>query len=285
MSIVPKALRGKNLRKRLQPAYWPIHPKYWQHIHQPRVVYIIGLPRTGSTLMKRYMGEFPSHFEIAPFGEYQQAWLLAEQHPNRIIIDKKTGNLSLIEQIYLEYGNQVRFAAIVRDPRDELVSLVETERHPEIPKDEAFWQFWLEKYQAFLDFAQKHARRGMHSALIRYEDLVRRPAAAKRDFVAWLNIDVQSVEFTRHYTSTVESIAQGTNLSEDWKVHQTNSVHADSVGRWQVVANPATADQVSRYRQHPGVVDLMRALGYGDTLGELRGFFPGVTFLGNRDTQ
>jgi hypothetical protein len=245
----------------LHPKYWPIRAKYRRCFTQPKVVHIVGMPRTGSTLAKRYLGDHEG-LQIASAGEYFQAWRLADALEGaRIVVDKNTVNLGLVDLIRRKYGNQAWFLCIVRDPRDELISLLETDRHQEIPRDESFWLLWEQRYSSLLQFAERYGPRGTRVALVRYEDLASDPVGTKRAFLGWLGLHDAGVTDT--YNTMVEQIALGIDETEDWKTHQTSVVHTDSVGRWRT-ADAEVEGLLQAYAKFPRVVRLMELLGYGD---------------------
>jgi len=266
---VVSALRGvlRPLRPMLdpiRPKYWPWQERYRVVVAHPAVLFVVGMPRTGSTLAKRYLGDHPD-IELAPAGRPAQAWVLANKlSQDRIVLDKNTRNLARVREIYMDYGDYVGFLCIVRDPRDELVSLLETDRHPEIPRDRSFWPFWEQRYSSFLRFAARYGRRGAKVALIRYEDLTMFPVKVKKCFLRWLGLDAKVARITPEYHDTVQKIAEGIDISEDWKTHQTNRVHTDSIGRWREFEfEKSNQAMLLAYREFPRVIRLMEALGYG----------------------
>jgi hypothetical protein len=268
--------------KRLLPAYWPNHSKYHCRPVRPRVVYLVAMPRTGSTLAKRYLGEHPA-LVVAPNQPYRHAWRLANQlQPQRIVIDKRINNLDKIGSIYFEFGNWAWFAGIVRDPRDELVSLLETDRHPEVPRSPDFWNYWLAKYQRLLAFAKAHADAGVQLCLVRYEDLVHDPILVKGQFLKWLGIDAQADQLSVCYGNTIAQIAAGEDVTEDWKTHQQHAVHQESVGRWRSVVQPKHARLIRYYRQLPAVERFMHMLGYGEGVQILDHDLDGMKALGRQ---
>jgi len=256
----------------LQPKYWPIRAKYRRRLTQPKVVHIVGMPRTGSTLVKRYLGDYEG-LEIAPAGEYFQAWELADTlEGSKIVLDKNTVNIGMINLIRRKYGNEAWFLCIVRDPRDELVSLLETDRHQEIPRDESFWLLWERRYSSFLEFAERYGQRGTGVALVRYEDLTFDPRGTKSEFLKWLGLGRDWMTgglgdwgVTSTYNTTMEQIALGIDETEDWKTHQTNKVHVNSVGRWRT-AEAEVEDLLRAYRKFPQAKRLMESFGYGEQL-------------------
>ena len=72
--------------KRLFPLYWPSHSKYHKSFPKPQVVYLVAMPRTGSTLAKRYLGDRPG-LAIAPNQTYRHSWKLAAKLKSKSIAE------------------------------------------------------------------------------------------------------------------------------------------------------------------------------------------------------
>ncbi|MBE9541967.1 MAG: sulfotransferase [Proteobacteria bacterium] len=247
----------------LYPQYWSIHRKYRRVFGIPQVVYIVGMPRTGSTLAKRFLGDHKDIY-IAPFGDFSSAYDLSmELLDSKVVLAKRTAFMRRCEFIYRTYGNQVAFLGIVRDPRDELVSLLEFKRHPEIPRDETFWSFWEYRYSLFLKFAKRYTAWGAKIALVRYEDLVIDPIGVKKQFLEWLGLNASIVVDT--YNTTLSEMASGAQPLEDEKAHQTNRVHSNSVGRWREVRF-SWISLVMAYKKFHHVEHLMKTLGYNESI-------------------
>lgn len=274
------AMHLVNRLKRLWPTYWPSNARYHKPVPRPRVVYLIAMPRTGSTVAKRYLGEHEGLL-VAPNQSFRHAWKLARQvGAQQIVVDKRINNIDKLERIYFEYGNHVWFTAIIRDPRDELLSLLETDRHQEVPRTVAFWRYWLNRYQGVLDFAAEHAPSGCRVGLLRYEDLVTRPETAKRDFLCWLGFEVAPEAVVNHYTNTDPNIAAGVDVTEDWKTHQHNEVHRESFGRWQRVDRPDWRELIVAYQKDAAVREFMLRFGYGDKVAPMTETPAGAILLG-----
>jgi hypothetical protein len=126
---------------------------------------------------------------------------------------------------------------------------METDYDPEIPRDESFWSCWFGQYSAFLAFARRQKGKRTKVALVRYEDLALSPVRTKQSFLDWVGVaDTEDVDTSYH--TTVEKIAQGINPTEDWKAHQVNEVHDQSVGRWRMAAGE-TAAMLQSYHSYP----------------------------------
>lgn len=269
---------AKPLYFRLHPRYWPIQARYRRAYDRPQVIFMSGMPRAGTTLGKRYLGDH-EQLHIVPWGHFSQAWQAAQKQGGaKIIVDKNNKNLTMMSRIYYEYGNEAAYLGIVRDPRDELMSLLETDYDPEIPRDAGFWPCWLEQYSAFLSFARHHRDKGTRVALVRYEDLALSPVPTKQSFLAWVGLSGSPAVDTSYHT-TVEEIAQKKNPTEDWKAHQVNEVHDNSVGRWRATTGE-TAVLVQSYHSFPAVVGLMSQLGYGQEVDAPQLDRLGVKLLG-----
>lgn len=247
-------------------------PKYWLRYHQPRIVFMTGMPRSGTTLAKRYLGEHPE-LVFAPSGTYQEGWAFALKAPkNKIVIFKNTRTMPVLEEIHAAFGNRAWFLCIVRDPRDELISLFETDIHPEIPRNELFWSLWKDRYLSFLDFVRLYSQKGTRVALVRYEDLVLHPSTTKALFLKWLNLP--PAELGTGYR-TIPKIALGPRRGEDWKTHQNGTVHTESLGRWRQERDPVRIKIIHHYEHLDGVKQLMSLLGYGERTGD-----PGISVEG-----
>jgi len=223
----------------------------------PRVVYVTGMPRTGTSLAKNYLGSAPgltvTKFQTANSG-FQYAWQVANQTSD-IVLDKATRYIQSFRRIYGMYGNQVAFCCIVRDPRDQLTSLFETELHPEIYRNKQFWRQWANMYGSYLKFAA-YLSMSSHWYLLRYEDLARWPVQAKLDFLSWLDLDIDKKVITVEY----DIIHKEDN--QDWKVQEQHKVNMNSVGRWKRVDNPEMKALFQYWQWNEEANTLMNRFGY-----------------------
>ena len=123
----------------------------------PYVVYMTGMPRTGSSYMKNYIGAHDG-LTIMPFEArgFHKTWELSLKKGHSICIDKSTHYIRHLSKIFATCGDHVALCCIVRDPRDQLVSLFDFPRHPELPRSCKFWDKWFAQYNGFLEFAEKH---------------------------------------------------------------------------------------------------------------------------------
>jgi hypothetical protein len=105
---------------------------------------------------------------MAPAGTYRDGWIFAATvPPDKITLIKNTRDLPRLREIHVLTGNLGWFLCIVRDPRDQLVSLLETHIHPEIPRDRSFWDMWVARHRDYIEFAETSGRRGTKVALAR----------------------------------------------------------------------------------------------------------------------
>lgn len=226
---------------------------------KPKILYIVGMPRTGSTLVKRFLGEH-EHLKILPKKLYQKSYVLAsENNGANILVDKSTDNIDKIHNIYDLAGEDAWFLGVVRDPRDELTSLSETDRHSSVPHNRTFWPYWAIRYSRLLESFKMIANQGGKVAIVRYEDLVQNPVPIKKSFGDWLNLDMNDI--TSEYSSNIEEIAEGTNKSEDWKVHQHNAVHNGSLHRWKK-AEKSIRQTACIWKSYKPAKDIMSKFGY-----------------------
>jgi hypothetical protein len=238
-------------------------PKYWIRSRRPRVVFMTGMPRSGTTLAKRYLGEHPD-LAIAPAGKYQDGWAFAMEAPkDKIVVFKNTRNMPILPEIYTAYGNRAWFFCLVRDPRDELASLFETDIHPEVPRNEMFWPLWKERYLSFFDFCRRYGQKNIGIALLRYEDLVLNPSRTKAAFLNWLGLPLAKLDPCYR---TIPEIALGPRRGEDWKTHQYGKIHAASLGRWCHETKTDRLRTMSHYKLCDGVIELMHMFGYTEEI-------------------
>jgi hypothetical protein len=265
-------LRGRGIKSRVlqwvSPRYWAFNPRYRVKLQRPKMIYIVAMPRTGSTLMKRYLGDNVAF----SYDDVETGRRISSDKSlqSKISLRKNTALMSEVGSLFSEHGNEAWFAGLVRDPRDQVLSLMETDRHQEIPKDERFWSFWTQRYKEFLDFVERHRDKGIRICLARYEDLVSIPVVVKADFLRWAGIAEKPESLTAEYHNTERAIAEGVDRSEDWKAHQHNKVHGASVGRWRHISDPRISEIVYHYQVVPEVQAFMRDLGYGENVGPMR---------------
>lgn len=222
-----------------------------------RVVYMTGMPRTGTSLAKNYMGTHRG-LEVIRFQPYGfvRAWQCSKK-TDQIVVDKATHYIHNVCKIYRAYGRSVAFYCLVRDPRDELASLLETDKHPEIFRDQRFWKQWAKTYESYLEFASCQSQPGL-CYLIRYEDLVRWPVAAKIHFLKWLGITPDSETITPDYGIIYEDDTQ------DWKVRDRQRISTDSIGRWKRTPWQRQCLVFTGWKRMEKVASMMEVFGYNE---------------------
>lgn len=231
----------------------------------PKAIFIVGMPRTGSSLAKRYLGEY-QRLKMLRYSNYRDTIVKLQQPSDgTLLVDKATTNIDKIHKIHEQGGKVICFLGIVRDPRDELASLLETDRHMEIPRDRLFWPYWEFRYHRLIQAFQIILSQQGKVAILRYEDLARNPEKVKAGFLKWIGLEGRNL--SRRYNVTEDNIAIGKNISEDWKVHQSNEVHSQSVGRWRNLPL-AKRRIVDKYKRNTRSLGLMKSLGYSEN-GEL----------------
>lgn len=222
-----------------------------------KTLFILAMPRTGSTLAKRYLGG-ADDMEVSPYGRFEDALergrILA---PGLTLIDKATSNIDKVETILKAGGGSSAFLILVRDPRDQLCSLWEADFHKDVLQDELFWASWSFRYGRLLRLMTLYGRWGGRVSLLRYEDLATRPEATTRAFRAWL--EKPQVAATRNYEPlNADQLGQA---QEDPKVHRTSIVHSNSIGRWRNVQG-TRRKVLAAWRSHGVARALMARLGY-----------------------
>jgi len=224
---------------------------------RPRVVYITGMPRTGTSLAKNYMGAHRG-LEVMRFQRYGfvHAWQFSRRTEN-IVVDKATHYIHSVWKIYRAYGRSVAFYCLVRDPRDELASLLETDKHREVYRDQRFWKQWARTYERYLEFAAFQGKPSL-CYLIRYEDFVRRPIAAKIHFLKWLDVVPDTETMTPDYGIIHEDDTQ------DWKLRDGRKITTDSVGRWKRPPWQHQRALFEQWKRVDRVASVMESFGYGE---------------------
>ncbi len=231
------------------------------------VVYMTGMPRTGSSLMKNFLGSH-SELEVQPFQPdgFFVSWRKSF-HAKKILVDKSTHYIRALNRIWPATGENAVFCCVVRDPRDQLVSLFESERHPEISRGMRFWKQWAGQYEGLLKFAERNSN--ARCFLVRYEDLVGHPVQAKQAFLTWLGVNFNAGAITSDYIISHEKDDQDPNVGT------TNRITNKSVGRCREVDNPVWRGIIDGYHNIPRALALMKVFGFGeDGIGKLQN--PGI---------
>ncbi len=260
----------------VRPRYFPFQAKYRRVHAPPRLVEIVGMPRTGSTLAKRFLGDYPG-LVVAEYGGYHKARQHAESlEPGQVLLDKRTRNFFLLDELYRELGNTAWYLGVVRDPRDQLASLFAGAHfHPEIPRDPSFWALWADRYTTLFDLAARRSPHGARFAIVRYEDMTTGPVAVKSAFVAWLGV-VGRFEITDEYDTQIEALSRPGR--EDPRVHQQRRVSAASVGKWLDLEGEQRV-LADAWRANPAAARLMERLGYAGESRTACSELPGLTSL------
>jgi hypothetical protein len=233
-----------------------IHPrKLVASATAPSVIYFLGLPRSGTSLAKNYLGAAAGlrilRFQATGF----QNALEASRRTGDIVIDKATHYIYYADRIYSAFGDAVGFCCVVRDPRDSLASLFETNIHREIPRTARYWRVWTAAYQGYLETA---AALGIRLAyLVRYEDLVQFPVEVKRHFLATLGISSSGILPLPTYDLAF------IDDNQDFKVAQSNTIHHESVGRHRRVEPDSDLGALLRTLSNsPDTLRVMARFGY-----------------------
>ncbi len=220
------------------------------------IVFMIGMPRTGTSLMKNFFGDHKG-LEIQPFQKdgFFVSWEKTN-NSNSILIDKSTHYIRNLNLIRSATGVNAAFCCIVRDPRDQLISLFEFDRHPELPRTKLFWNKWAKQYLGFIEFAKKHSN--IKCFLIRYEDLVSYPVESKRTFLKWIGVFEGNENIESKYEIAV------LNDRQDPKVAQQSSVNKSSIGRYKATKCPDQLAMVNAFQYNSKAKKLMNLFGYSD---------------------
>lgn len=239
-------------------AAMPLHARPSGEHSKIQVVYLTGMPRTGTSLAKNFLGDYPG-LDVLSFQRegFFYAWR-ASKTTNDIILDKATHYIRSLDKIYRAYGKRVAYCCLIRDPRDELLSLLETSKHREIKRDKRFWRQWARSYARYLRFAKKEGD-DSRCYLIRYEDLVRWPVAVKGDFLTWLGLDASQEALTSTYRILNRDDIQ------DWKVEERRTITSKSIGRWKRESDPEGVDLFGTWQDIAEAEGLMKMMGYGRT--------------------
>lgn len=224
------------------------------------IVFMTGMPRTGSSLMKNFFGTHPA-LKVMPFQRdgFFVSWEQSFQE-EKILIDKSTHYIRHLEKIVATCKDQAYICCIVRDPRAQLCSLFEFEAHPETSRGKRFWKQWYNQYQQFLEQAAKY--QNIKFFLLRYEDMVREPERAKTIFLEWLGVET-SVVNNRYEIASSQDI-------QDPKVFKKRTVSTDSLARWKEIQDPKQKEVLMAYENMEPVRELMTSFGYLPELGKIQ---------------
>ncbi len=228
-------------------------------VEKPRVVYMSGFPRSGTTMLKYFFGSHPGlrQTEFNPVGFFR-AWEMSKKC-DEVLVDKSNHYIGTLPKIFAAYGGAVRACVIVRDPRDIIASICKYKENREVPRDDRYWPYWAEKHAELVEFAKSHGHAD-ELFLVRYEDLVRFPAASKLAFLEWLGIEIHGALVNNIYTNQ--------NPGESWddSVHQRREVTDYSLQKWRQLKDPPewARKLMGRWRQVPAAEEMMRLFGYDE---------------------
>ena len=227
---------------------------------RPRIVYLTGFPRSGTTMLKYYYGSHPG-LRQTPFNPagFHHAWALAETADHdEILVDKSNHYIYAIDQLFAAYGDAVRLCVIVRDPRDCIASFIHYRENREVPRGPAFWPYWAGQHANLVRFARA-SRYGHCVHIVRYEDLVRFPEQAKATYLQWLGFDVSAGDLDRHY--------EVQNPGESWhdSVCEPREVGGHALQKWRTVESPPewAARLLPAWQDDPEATAMMQLFGYG----------------------
>ncbi|MEM9480764.1 MAG: sulfotransferase [Verrucomicrobiota bacterium] len=243
-------------------------------VAKPRVVYLSGFPRSGTTMLKYYFGDYPGLEQTSfnPVGFFR-AWNLSKGRDG-ILVDKSNHYIRTLPKIFEAYGRSVRVCIIIRDPRDCIASLVKYQENREVPRDERFWPYWLEVHSGFLDFVEKSELADC-LWMLRYEDLVRYPVEAKTKYLEWVGLEIDSEEVSNEYTN------QNPNESWDDSVHHRREVTDYALQKWNNETDyPDWAKKLlSSWKDGGETEEMMSLFGYNE-----EGFAARADFDGGKGT-
>ncbi|MEZ5327197.1 MAG: sulfotransferase [Verrucomicrobiales bacterium] len=230
---------------------------------RPRVCYMSGFPRSGTTMLKYYFGTHPGLVQTSFTTKgFFSAWEKAEElaSGNEILIDKSNHYIYSLENIFRAYGDAVKACIVVRDPRDSLVSFANYQENREVPRDSSYWSYWARQHRGLIDFA-KRSPLGKNLFVIRYEELVRYPEHAKAAFLTWLGIPTAPESINREYVNQ--------NPGEGWddSVHKRRDVSDYAIQKWTKMGQlPDTLTSVlGSWQENSEAREMMRLFGYHET--------------------
>ena len=231
-----------------------LNPPASKNTVPPQIVYMTGMPRTGSSLMKNYLGEY-SGLKVEPFEPkgFYISWHKST-YSNEILIDKSTHYIRALKRILRAVGCYAYICCIVRDPRDQLASLFEFKRHPELPRTDKFWDKWYKQYSNFFSTAENNLN--VNFFFFKYEDLVRHPVQVKLRFLTWLGFKVDRSKLTSNY-----KIAHLDDIQDD-NVVTMKKISSRSLDRHKKITDPQLLSIINGYEDKPQIYAFMNKLGY-----------------------
>jgi len=217
----------------------------------PSIVFLSGFARSGTSLMKNYLGECDS-LEVLPFEKmgFHKSWQKACSNTSgEILIDKNTHYIKTLKRIELSCRKYGAIACIVRDPRDVLLSLRNFDGHSGYPR---IWQqhlnLWAHKYENYFQFAENT---NIKCYLVRYEDMVRYPVQVKQDFLHWVGVERKFLDIKNTY-----NVAFANDIQDPEVINNNGEIHTKSISKFKRLS----LSEKEEFTKHHHI--LMNKLGY-----------------------
>lgn len=242
---------------------------FWnQQSDPPRVVFVLSMPRSGSTLTQQYLGDHPNIVRetMSSSHNWWDAWVKQRiVYPaGRTVLDKRTKYLPELSSIIEAFGRHVAILLLIRDPRDVLLSLREYPdrtygQHPEYPLGDDLFPYWSETYRKAISRLENWGAEERYRVLL-YESLIRHPRRVKENFLDWINLKARNL--SADYRPALHNRlfnALGIHMAADRKAVEQPSIVEDSLQRWRRHDSDAPLEA---WRNHPEARALMEACGY-----------------------
>ena len=140
-------------------------------------------------------------------------------------VDNNPENSLNIKHWNRALGSRLIFILIIRDPRDILCSMIESDFKSIFPKDIRGKVQHIREYIASgLDYIKAQPN---NTFILRYEDVVLNPAEVLTPLFKWLGSEF-SMDSLKFINSSLH-----TNGIEDPNVIKFNATHSNSIGRWK----------------------------------------------------
>jgi hypothetical protein len=228
-----------------------------ESLKSKNLIYMVGMPRTGSSFLKNYFGHFQG-IEVMKFQPkgFHRTYTYALSKHDRIMLDKSTHYIRILNFMCKILGQRAAYVCIVRDPRDQLVSLWDFERHHELPRNEKFWLKWHDQYANMLKCMTKFSK--IDFFLCRYEDVVNDPVSAKFEFIKWTgsNCSINDID-------DALTIKHRDDIQDD-KLLRTQGASPNSVGKYRSVQGIEMLSVLNYYRTNDKIMRLMKVFGYAE---------------------
>lgn len=267
-----------------------ITPRYWiknvlwrfpQTISKKEVIFVLGTPRSGTTLLQKILESHSKLFSIQAetaifsfknfwsknrkhfdFDELTKNKLLSEskdnidffensvsilmdRNPGKIFIEKTPQHIRYLSFLIKHFPN-AKFVHIVRDGRDCYCSAI---KHPWIPQSRSI--------ELFSKYYSSCVKRGIKSIghpnvhTLKYEDLVQDPLAIVKDLMTFLSLEVEEEQLN----SSFRSKDKRAQLEQFKKLNE--GINNSSVGRWKNELNKKQIQEFEKYSK-----DVLRYFGY-----------------------